>query len=222
MALPIISAVLRLPLWFTLALLLIGTVLLFFSPHLAEKRVRDPKKAWLQLMATFARIQSAHAALQDSPADAAARMRFAKLEAECLSLLNSRPDSDWGTDAGYVEKIRKEISEMSAPVPDKVEGPAPAPSPETGRLEELRKQGVMFDSEFQAFSERFKTLATEKACAALETIAGFQLKCRQGAVTQVDFHVAMRGLLERLDHEDGEAAPQPVTTAQSGQGAAGG
>ena len=221
-ALPIVSALLRLPLWVTLALLLIGTVLLFFSPHLAEKRVSDPKKAWLQLMATFARLQSAHTALLDSPADAAARQRFVKLEAECLSLLNGRPDSDWGADADYVAKIRKEITEMSAPVPDKVEGPAPAPVSQTGRLEELRQAGVMSDDEFQSLSERFKALAAEKACSLLETIAGFQLQCRQATITEEDFHVALRGLLERLDHGDGDAAPQPVTPAQPGQGAAGG
>jgi len=217
-ALPIISAVLHLPPWVTLALLVVGTVLLMFSPHLAGKRVRDPKKAWLQLMATFARLQSAHAALQQSPADAAARQRFAKLEAECRSLLGSRPDSEWGANLDYVVKIRNEMAEMS--VPDKVE--APAPVSQTGRLEELRKAGVMSDGEFQSLSERFKALAVEKACAMLETIAGFQLQCRQGTITEEDFHVALRGLLERLDHRDGDAAPKPVTPAQPGQGAAGG
>ena len=221
-ALPIISALIRLPLWVTLALLVVGTVLLMFSPHLAGKHVRDPKKAWFQLMASFARLQSAHAALEQSPANAAVLQRFAKLHAECVSLLRSRPDSDWGADSDYVATIRKEVTEMSAPVPGKAETPVPAPSPEAERLEELRKQGVIFDVEFQAFSKRFKALATEKACGVLETIAGFHLQCRQGTLTRADFHAAMRGLLERLDHGDELAAPQPVTPAQPGQGAAGG
>jgi hypothetical protein len=218
-ALPIISALIRLPLLVTVVLLVLGTVLLMLSPHLGEKRARDPKKAWFQLMATFARLQSAHAALEQSPADAAARQRFAKLEAECRSLLNSRPDSAWGTDSDYAATIRKQIAEMSAPVPDKVEGPAPAPVSQTGRLEELRQAGVMSDSEFQSLSERFKALAAEKACAMLETIAGLQLQCRQATMTEEDFHVALRGLLERLDHGDGEAAPRPVAPAEPGQGA---
>jgi len=221
-ALPIISAVIGLPPWVTLALLVVGTVLLLFSPHLAVKRVRDPKKAWFQLMATFARLQSAHAALQQSPANAATVQRFARLHAECVSLLKSRHDSGWGADSNYVATIRQEIAEMSAPVPGKAETPAPAPSPETERLEELRKQGVIFDVEFQAFSKRFKVLAAEKACGVLDAIAGFHLQCRQGTLTQADFHAALRGLLERLDHGDGAAAPQPVTPAQPGQGAAGG
>ena len=221
-ALPAISALIRLPLWVTMVLLVLGTVLLFFSPHLAEKRVTDPKKAWLQLMANFARLQSAHAALQQSPANAAILQRFARLHAECVSLLGSRPDSGWGADSSYVTTIRKEIAEMSATVPDKAEATAPAPSPETERLEELRKQGVIFDVEFQAFSKRFKALAAEKACGVLDAIAGFQLQCRQGTLTQADFHAAMRGLLERLEQGDGAAAPQPATPAQPGQGAAGG
>lgn len=221
-AVPIISVLLRLPLLVTLALLVVGTVLLLFSPHLAGKHVSDPKKAWFQLMATFARLQSAHAALEQSPANAAILQRFAKLHAECVSLLKSRPDSDWGADTDYVATIRKEITEMSAPAPDNAGSPAPAPSPETGRLEELRKQGVIFDVEFQAFSKRFKALAAEKACGVLDAIAGYELQCRQGTLTQADFHAALRGLLERLDHGDGAAAPQPVTPAQPGQGAAGG
>ena len=221
-ALPIISALIRLPLWVTMALLVLGTVLLFFSPHLAEKRVTDPKKAWLQLMATFARLQSAHAALQQSPANAAILQRFARLHAECVSLLGSRPDSGWGADSSYVTTIRKEIAEMSATVPDKAEATAPAPSPETERLEELRKRGVMFEVEFQAFAKRFKALAAEKACGVLNAIAGYELQCRQGTLTQVDFHAALRGLLERLDQGNGTAAPQPVTPARPGPGAAGG
>jgi len=219
-AVPVASALLRLPLWVTLVLLLTGTVLLFFSPHLAEKRVSDPKKAWIQLMAFFARLQSAHAALRQSPNNVAARQQFDRLEAECLSLLNSRPDSDWGQDSGYVETIRKQIAEMSAA--DKVEGPAPAPSPETGRLEDLRKQGPMSDSEFGTLSEKLKVLAAEKASALLEAIAGFQLQYRQGAIAEESFHAALWGLLDGLDHGDADAAPKPVTPAQPGDGAVGG
>jgi hypothetical protein len=213
-ALPIISAVMGLPILVTLALLVTGTVLLLFSPHLAPKRVRDPKKAWLQLLATFARLQSAHAALEQSPADVAARQRFARLEAECRSLLKSRSDSEWGADFDYVEKVRSDMAEMSVPI--KVEGPARAPVSQTGRLEELRQAGVMSDGEFQTLSARFKALAAEKACARIETIAGLQLQCREGTMTEEDFHVALRVLLERLDHGDGDAMPQPVTPAQPG------
>lgn len=221
-SLPIISAVIGLPPWVTLALLVVGTVLLLFSPHLAVKRVRDPKKAWFQLMATFARLQSAHAALQQSPTNTAAVQRFAKLHAECVSLLGSRADSGWGADSSYVATIRKEIVEMSAPVPGKAGAPAPAPNKETVRLGELKEQGVMSEYEFLGLSERFKALATEKACGILETIAGFQLQCRERKMTEDDFHTALRSLLERLDHGDGTAAPQPATPAQPGQGAAGG
>jgi hypothetical protein len=221
-ALPIISAVLRLPLLVTLALLVTGTVLLMFSPHLAAKHVRDPKKAWLQLMATFARLQSAYAALEQSPADAAARRKFAGLAAECLSLLNSRPDSDWGADSDYAAMIRKQIAHMSAPIQDKVDGPSAAPSPETERLEDLRKRGLISESEFQALSGKLKVLAADKARGLVETISELQLQYRQGGLTEENLRAALRSLLGGLDHGDSAAAPKPAKRAQPGQGAAGG
>ena len=221
-AIPIVTVLFRLPIWVTMIVLIVETVLLVLSPHLREKRVSDPKKAWLLLVATFSRLQSAHAALRHSPADAAARLRFAKLEAECLSLLGSRTDSDWGTDSGYVTKIRKEVADLSASVPDVDAAPEPAESRHAAQLKELRKQGVMSELEFQMVSDKLRTLATEKACGVLEAIAGFHLQCRQGTLTQVDFHAALRGLLERLDQGNGTAAPQPVTPARPGPGAAGG
>lgn len=221
-ALPIFTVLLRLPLWVTLIVLVLGTVLLVFSPHLRGKQVRDPKKAWLQLMANFSVLQSTHAALRHSPADAAARVRFAKLEAACQSLLGSRTDSDWGEDSGYVARIRKEIADLSASVPGVDAAPEPAESPETVRLKELRKQGFISELEFQMVSDKLKTLATEKARGVLEAIAGFQLQCRNGTMKVEDFHAALRGLLERLDHGDGAAVPQPATPAQPGPGTAGG
>lgn len=127
--LPIISALLRLPPLVTLAVLVIGTVLLLFSPHLAGKRAGDPNKAWFQLMATCASLQSAHAALQQTPANADLLQRFAKLHSECVSLLNGRSDSEWGANLDYVVRIRSEMAEMS--VPDKVAAKAPAPQPAT-------------------------------------------------------------------------------------------
>ena len=200
---------LRLPIWVTLVFLLLGTALLFLSPHLAEKRVADPKKAWLQLMAVFARLQSAHSALIQSPDDAAARQKFDRLHAECAMLLNDRPDTDWGTDSGYVAKIRKELAGMSAPAPNTVTLPASASGAELERLDELKKQGMMFDVEFQTFADKLKALATEKVCATLDAIAGYQLQCQQGKLTQADFHAALRGLMERLD--SGEAGALRVT-----------
>ena len=217
-ALPIVTVLLRLPIWVTLIVLIVETVLLVFSPHLREKRVSDPKKAWLQLVATFSRLQSAHAALRQSPADAAARLRFARLEAECLSLLGGRAESDWGADSGYVTRIRKEIAELSASVPGVDAAPESAESPEAVRLKELWRQGVMSEAEFQMFSGRLKALATEKACGLLEALAGYQLQCRNGALKEEDFHAAVRGLLDRLDSVTEAGAPVPAAS-QSDQAA---
>lgn len=213
-ALPILSAILHLPALVTLVLLLLGTALLVFSPHLAEHRPVDPKKAWTQLVASHARLKSAHAALMESPSDPAARKRYSTLLDECLTVLNSRPESDWGPNSVYVPKIRSEIEAISAPVALGGGNPAPVPSEEIGRLADLRKQGLISDRELNAFSERFKLLAAEKACGVLDTIAGLHLQCREGAMAEEDYHAALWSLLDKLDHEDGAAAPKPATPTQ--------
>jgi hypothetical protein len=212
-ALPILSAVLGLPILVTLVLLLLGTVLLALSPHLAEHRPRDPKKAWTQLVASHARLKSAYAALNESPSDADARKQFSTSLAECLSIINSRADSDWGPDSGYVEKVRVEIADLSALAALDGGSLAPAPDKGVGRLTDLRKQGVLSDREFQAFSERFKALAAEKACGILETIAGLHLQCRGGTMTEDDYHAALRGLLDKLDRGEGDAGLKPAAPA---------
>ena len=213
-ALPILTVILGLPIWVTLAVLVTWTVLLAFSPHLRERRVTDPKKAWLQLMAYFARLQKAHAALKESPADAAALERFAKLQSECLELLGSRPDSGWGKDAAYVAKVRKEIADMSAAVEGETECPTPAPSRQTERLEELKRQGPMTDPEFRKLAEKLGDLAADAANRVLEAVAGYQLQYRQKAVTEENFHAALWGLLDSLDHGDSMAESRPAATVR--------
>ncbi len=196
--------------WVTLAVLVTGTVLLAFSPHLRERRVSDPKKAWLQLMAYFTRLQSVYAALRESPADAAALERFAKLQTECRALLASRPDSAWGKDAGYAAKVRQEIADMLVAVEDQAEGPAPAPSRQVERLAELKRHGPMTEPEFHKLTEELDILAEDTANRVLETVAGYQLQYRQKAVTEENFHAALWGLLDNLDHGDSMAEPRPA------------
>jgi len=212
-AVPLLSVLLGLPIWVTLVLLIIGTVLLAFSPHLKEKRIRDPRKAWTLLMAYYTKLQSAYAALKNTSDDAAASERFSKLRDECLSLLNSAQDSDWGQDSGYVAKVKNEIAAMSATVSSKGEGTTPAPSEEIGRLKELMKQGLLADNEFQAFSERIKVMTVEKARGVLEAMAQLDRQCREGAMAKADYHVALWKLLEKVDRGHSDATLKPATPA---------
>lgn len=207
--LPLLAAVLRLPVWVSLLLLLAGVAFLVFGRRLKAERQLDPKPAWTHLLATYTKLQSEQAALQESPADAAAQKRFSKLLAECLSLLDSRADSDWGSDSRYVAKVREEVVKLSASSQRKAV--APAPAPEVGRLEDLRKRGLISEEEFLGLSERLKALVVEKACGVLEMVAGLQLQCHEGAITEEDFHLSLRALLERLDRGNGDAALKPAT-----------
>ena len=136
---PFGSVFLRMPLWFTLLLLLGLAGFLFVGPHLPRKSRPDPKQDWTRLMAGFVKLQSAYCALQKSPANADAREQFSVFEEKCLSLLSSRADSDWGTDSEYAPKIRDEIAVMSAEVrakdadPGSTPGPGTEPPAETGK-----------------------------------------------------------------------------------------
>ncbi|MBN2464901.1 hypothetical protein JXD38_04680 [candidate division WOR-3 bacterium] len=215
-ALPVFTVFLQLPMWVTLAVLVIGTVLLAFSPHLRGRRVSDPKKAWLQLVAYFARLQSAHEALKQSPADAVALERFEKLQAECLEMLNSRRDSEWGKEADYVTKVREEIAAMSALAPDQPGSQAPAPSREVGRLEELRRQGPLSDGEFSVLSERLRAMAADKADTVFEAVAAFQQQYREKTITEEGFHAALWDFLDNLDNGSSTVPPMPATLVQPG------
>jgi hypothetical protein len=125
---PFASAFLRVPLWFTLLLLLGLAGFLFVGPHLSQRSPSDPKQAWMRLMASFIKLQSTYCDLKESPANAAALEQFSTLEEKCLSILSSRADCGWGPDSQYAVKIRNEIAAMSAQV--RAGGGNPAPTPE--------------------------------------------------------------------------------------------
>ena len=206
-AVPLLAVVLGLRLMYTALLLIAGTVLLAFSPHLRGGDIRDPKRAWAHLVACYTSLQAAHAALQRSPADAGARRRFMDVLDECESLLRSRPGKDWGSDVEYVAKVGSEVEALASLVPGPAAGPEPKAGPELGPLTDLRLQGLISESEFRAFSARLSTMAADKMWDVLETIAGFRFQCGQRTLTEADFHAALQGLLCRLDEPDGGVAP---------------
>ena len=217
-AVPLLSVVLGLRLVYTALLLMVGTALLAFSPHLRGGGTRDPKRAWAHLVACYTRLQAAHAALQRSPADADARRRFRDVLDECESLLRSRPGEDWGSDVEYVAKLGSEVEALAAWAPDATAVPEPKAGPELGPLTDLRLQGLISESEFRAFSARLSTMAADKMWDVLETIAGFRFQCGQRTLTEAGFHAALHGLLCRLDEPDGGVAPGLLPQRQDATG----
>jgi hypothetical protein len=199
MVVPLLSLILGLPLWFTLLLLVAGAAFLAFGPYFKEKHHPDPEKAWTQLMAAHVKLKAAYAARRESPTDTEAGKRFSKLLRECVSLINSRPASDWGANTDYLAKVKKEITEMSVAVSGNGEGPEPAPSKEIEKLRELMRKGLLADNEFQAFSERFKVMTVERAHGVLDAMAKLDFQVREEVMTKADYHVALWKLLERVD-----------------------
>ena len=139
--LPILSVILRLPIWFTLLLMLGLAVFLFVTPRFSEKEAPDPKRAWTQLMNSCVRLQAAYDALKRSPSDDGARRRFLTCEQLCLSLLQSHADTDWGQDSGYAAKVRDGIAALSASARAECGDLAPLPGQGVKPLAEASKQG---------------------------------------------------------------------------------
>ena len=72
---------------------------------------------------------------------------------------------------------------------------------EIEKLATLRKQGVISDSEFQAFSERFKLATGEKASSVIKAISELYEQHQKGAILEGNYHAALWSLLDKLDRK---------------------
>jgi hypothetical protein len=117
--LPLAAASLRLPVWSSLLLLLAGVALLGLYYRMRAEQEVDPKRNAEELLAAYAGLQSARVALQESPSDADAQQRLSRHLAECLSLLRSCPESDWGPHPGYLARVREDVVRLALPTQDR-------------------------------------------------------------------------------------------------------
>jgi predicted Zn finger-like uncharacterized protein len=72
---------------------------------------------------------------------------------------------------------------------------------EIEKLATLRKQGVISDHEFQAFSERFKLATGEKASSVIKAISELYEQHQKGAILEGNYHAALWSLLDKLDRK---------------------
>ncbi len=72
---------------------------------------------------------------------------------------------------------------------------------EVEKLATLRKQSIISDSEFQAFSERFKLSTGEKASSVIKSISELYDQHRKGAILEGNYHAALWSLLDKLDRK---------------------
>ncbi len=117
--LPLVAVAFRLPIWSSLLLLLAGVALLGLYYRMSADQEVDPKRNAEDLLAAYAGLQSARARLQESPADADAQQRLSRHLAECLSLLRSCPESDWGPHPGYLARVREDVVRLAMPDQDR-------------------------------------------------------------------------------------------------------
>ena len=69
------------------------------------------------------------------------------------------------------------------------------------RLAVLRQKGIISETEFQAFSERYKIPTGKKAIGLIKAISELNEQYQKGAMTQGNFNEAMWSLLDKLDRK---------------------
>jgi len=74
-------------------------------------------------------------------------------------------------------------------------------SQEIEKLAKLRKQGMISDHEFEAFSERFGVTTGEKAGGIIKAISDLYKQYKNGAMTEGNYHAALWSLLDKLDRK---------------------
>jgi hypothetical protein len=97
----------------------------------------------------------------------------------------------------------EEIGKMASQITMILALHAPAASlgNEIDKLATLRKEGMISDLEFQAFSERFKLSTGEKARDIIKAISDLYEQHKKGAMTQGNFHAGLWTLLDKLDRK---------------------
>ena len=126
---------------------------------------------------------------------------FRQLADQCLTIINSRTDDGWGKSFRGVPSMRNKVQQMSLFVCGQPVHVSPAVSDEIEKLAALRKEGMISDHEFQAFSERFNLSTGEKARDIIGAIAKLHEQYAAGAMSQGNYHAGLWSLLDKLDRK---------------------
>lgn len=94
-----------------------------------------------------------------------------------------------------LEKMSNQITLVAA------RSPKVSTGEEIDKLAALRKQGLISDMEFKAFSERFSLSTGDKASSIIKAISSLSEQRKQGAMMEGNYHAALWSLLDKLDRK---------------------
>jgi hypothetical protein len=98
-----------------------------------------------------------------------------------------------------IPSLKDEIDKMSSQISSLLA--VRTPGKEIEKLAVMRKNGMISDLEFQAFSERFKLSTGEKASGIIKAISELSRQYQQGAILESNYHAALWALLDKLDRK---------------------
>lgn len=74
-------------------------------------------------------------------------------------------------------------------------------SDEIAKLAELREDGMITESEFDAFTEQFELSTGEKAREIVDAIFELHDEYEQGAMSEGNYHSALWSLMDKIDRD---------------------
>jgi hypothetical protein len=95
-----------------------------------------------------------------------------------------------------IEKMSNQITMVLA-----IQSPLVSLGDDIDKLATLRKNGMISEDEFQAFSERFKLSTGQKAQEIITAISELYEQRLHGAMSEGNYHAALWSLLDKLDRK---------------------
>lgn len=97
---------------------------------------------------------------------------------------------------GKIEKMSSQITMVLA-----ARSSTASMGDDIDKLANLRRQGIISDHEFQAFSERFKLSTGDKASGIVKAISELHEEHKKGVMSEGNYHAALWSLLDKLDRK---------------------
>jgi len=180
---------------FFLGVFLLFTVCVVYWRWQWNKKVKH-------LQGQLSKMRSIYANARKGEITKSAADKFFDLADKSVDMMSVKGEKDMvGTKT--VASLRDEIQNMSNQISLilVLRTPTASLGEDVDKLAALRQQGMISDSEFQTFSERFKLTTGEKARSIIKAISELYLQHQKGAMSEGNFHAALWSLLDKLDRK---------------------
>jgi len=154
------------------------------------------KKEWRRLGRLFGEMRGIFANARKSEITKSDVDKFFDCADKALDMMSKKP---FKSDKEDIPSLKDEIDKMSSQISLLLA--VRTPGKEIDKLAALRKNGMISDLEFRAFSERFKLSTGEKASGIIKAISELSRQYQQGAMLESNYHAALWAMLDKLDRK---------------------